>query len=525
MDGLHRGGERRSAIIIVALMLTSMLSMIHIGSMKAAASLDADGDGLPYGLEFYINTLPQDWDSDDDGLPDGWEWKYGLDPLSPNDLNGSTGDPDGDLLSNLNEYLWAIPPGWDDVSTPSVLDNGVWWNGTVPVSDWDEESAMQIIQGNGTDGFDEDPAGNLCTNGFDDDGDGLVDSADPDFDGDVDCATNDDDGDGLVDEDVDGWDTDGDGMDDGWEIAFGLDPTDGTGDDGAYGDPDNDGLLNLWEYVNPGWTTRNGSTFPPTQYFRPGPANGTQTESPCDPVLMLGPGGCQFLTAEVDSITFTDPFSNDTDGDGLNDSREALTLLTDPTAVDTDGDGISDGIEVNGSYGDPPMGSDPRNNNTDGDPFDDGFEDLNLDGDVDPGETDPTRIEDDGDEDGDSIPNYLENITCTQWDLADTDFGGVDDGTEGEIHGTDPCMSVSIVNRTVLSWDSVAVQISLNSTEGVPIGPNWRNPDGMLANYILDDGSRIPFTWGRSIGNDLDQVDPMPPENTIWINDAWSQSR
>ncbi|DAC24220.1 MAG TPA: hypothetical protein D7H76_05165, partial [Candidatus Poseidoniales archaeon] len=139
---------------------------------------------------------------------------------------------------------------------------------------------------------------------------------------------------------------------------------------------------------------------------------------------MLGPGGCEFLTAEVDSITFTDPFSNDTDGDGLNDSREALTLLTDPTAVDTDGDGILDGIEVNGSYGDPPLGSDPRNNNTDGDPFDDGFEDLNLDGDVDPGETDPTRIEDDGDEDGDSIPNYMENITCTQWDVADTDFGG-----------------------------------------------------------------------------------------------------
>ena len=85
--------------------------------------------------------------------------------------------------------------------------------------------------------------GNICTNGFDDDFDGLVDSADSDFDGDADCASNDDDGDGLIDEDVDGWDTDGDGMDDGWEIAFGLDPTDGTGDDGAYGDPDDDGLL------------------------------------------------------------------------------------------------------------------------------------------------------------------------------------------------------------------------------------------------------------------------------------------
>ena len=518
MHGLHRGGERRSAIVIVALMLTSMLSLIHVGSMRAEASLDADGDGLPYGLEFYINTLPQDWDSDDDGLPDGWEWKYGLDPLSPNDLNGSTGDPDGDLLTNLNEYLWSIPPGWDDVSTPAVLDNGVWWNGTVPVSNWDEESAMQIIQGNGTDGFDEDPAGNLCTNGFDDDHDGLVDSADPDFDGDADCSTNDDDGDGLVDEDVDGWDTDGDGMDDGWEIAFGLDPTDGTGDDGAYGDPDDDGLLNLWEYVNPGWTTRNGSTFPPTQYFRPGPVNGTQTESPCDPVLMLGPGGCEFLTAEVDSITFTDPFSNDTDGDGLNDSREALTLLTDPTATDTDGDGILDGVEVNGTYGIPPLGSDPRNNNTDGDPFDDGFEDLNFDGDVDPGETDPTRIEDDGDEDADGIPNYIENITCTQWDVPDTDFGGVDDGTEGEMHGTDPCMSTSVVNRTILSWDSVAIQVSLNSTEGVPNGPNWRTPNGMLASYILDDGSRVPFMWGRIIGSDLDQVNPMPPDNAIWIN-------
>ena len=49
--------------------------------------------------------------------------------------------------------------------------------------------------------------------------------------------------------------------------------------------------------------------------------------------------------------------------DGLNVSREALILLTDPTAVDTDNDGITDGIEVNGSYGSPPLPSDPRNNN------------------------------------------------------------------------------------------------------------------------------------------------------------------
>ena len=52
--------------------------------------------------------------------------------------------------------------------------------------------------------------------------------------------------------------------------------------------------------------------------------------------------------------------------------------MTDPTAEDTDGDGISDGVEVNGSYGNPPQASDPRNNNTDGDQFDDGEEDTNL---------------------------------------------------------------------------------------------------------------------------------------------------
>lgn len=511
--------QRRSAVILVCLMMFSTISVLHIGSMRAAASLDADGDGLAYGLEFYINTQPQDWDSDDDGLPDGWEWKYGLDPLSPNDLNGSTGDPDGDLLTNLNEYLWGIPAGWDDVSTPTVLDNGVWWNGTVPVSNWDEESAMQIIQGNGSDGADEDPAGNICTNGFDDDYDGLVDSADSDFDGDADCASNDDDGDGLIDEDVDGWDTDGDGMDDGWEIAFGLDPTDGTGDDGAYGDPDDDGLLNLWEYINPAWTTRDGTTFPPTQYFQPGPENGTQTETPCNPVLSLGPGGCAFLTAEVDGITFTDPFSNDTDGDGLNDSREALILLTDPTAVDTDNDGIADGIEVNGSYGSPPLASDPRNNNTDGDPFDDGVEDSNFNGNVDPGETDPTRIEDDGDADEDGIPNYIENITCTKWDVPDTDFGGVNDGTEADAHGSDPCVSTSIANLTVLDWDPVAQQVTLNSSEGVPPGPNWRSPDMMLGMYISQDGARTPFKWGRVDGNlTLDLVEPVPPNNTVWIN-------
>ena len=42
----------------------------------------------------------------------------------------------------------------------------------------------------------------------------------------------------------------------------------------------------------------------------------------------------------------TDPFSPDTDGDGLTDHQELYTFFTNPTMVDTDGDGIDDCEEV-----------------------------------------------------------------------------------------------------------------------------------------------------------------------------------
>ena len=189
----------RSALLFTFFLMVSSYSAMQFGIWEALASTDQDGDGLSYGIEFIINTQPEDWDSDNDGLPDGWEWQYGLDPLSASGDNGSNGDPDSDAFSNLNEYLFGIPQGWDVVSTSNVLDNGVWWNGTVPVSNWDEESAMQIIQGAGSDGFDEDPVGNICADTFDNDHDGSVDSNDDDGDGDADCLSDDDDGDGFID--------------------------------------------------------------------------------------------------------------------------------------------------------------------------------------------------------------------------------------------------------------------------------------------------------------------------------------
>ena len=498
------------SLMLTSLMLLSTLASIQYAVVDVQAASDQDGDGLTYGLEYLMNTQPNDPDSDNDGLPDGWEWKYGLDPLSSTGADGAVADPDGDGMSNLQEYLYLQPSGWDNTNTASVLDNGVWWNGTVPVNDWNEENALQFNQpacgDTGSDGTgsiilcDEDPVGNICTNGFDDDKDGFVDSADSDNDGDADCASDDDDGDGVADEDPAGWDTDGDGMPDGWEAANGLNATSPSNADGPNGDPDGDGLNNLLEYVNPTWTTMCGSS----PCFRNGPDGVvTETTSPCDPVQGIGPGGCATFTAEVDGITSTDPQRADTDGDGLNDSYEALTLLTDPTSSDTDSDGISDGVEVNGAYGNPAQASDPRNNNTDGDAFDDGEEDTNFNGVLDAGETDPTRREDSGDEDEDGIQNWEENLTCTLWDVADTDYGGINDGQERNIsHGTDPCDSL-------VDFETNYVQYyTTNSSVEVVDGSGF-NPGGGVGWYNVS-GTWESFAYAAVQNNLLRGVSSGP---------------
>jgi len=523
--------HRQSSITLALLLLLSSLAGLQYASWKALASTDQDGDGLSYGLEFLLNTQPQDWDSDNDELPDGWEWLHGLDPLDGSTLtsNGAQGDPDGDGLSNKDEYQYAMPNNWDSTSTPNELDNGVWWNGTVPTRNWDEESAMQASQGTGTDGSDEDPMGNICADGMDNDRDGAVDAADSDGDGDADCSSDDDDGDGLIDEDPDGYDTDNDGMNDGWEVANNLDPRSPSNQDGASGDPDGDGLVNLFEYVNPSWTTQNQGV----PYYMPGHPSQqrTETESPCNPVLGLGPGGCQSLTAEVDGVTSTNPQSADTDGDGLNDSYEALTLRTDPTASDTDSDGVSDGVEVNGAYGNPPQASDPRDNNTDDDPFDDGDEDIDGDGVVDANETDPTRREDSGDYDGDGIENWEENLTCTLWNIADTDYGGVSDGLERQnLHQTDPCLSTVDFSTNHISYSSLSQTLLVQNVTGFGVGWNdWRpTAPPRQGFYNLSNGSLIPFTYSYTeiVGSEhrIVGVTVPPPGSTTEVlskNGSW----
>ncbi len=127
----------------------------------------------------------------------------------------------------------------------------------------------------------------------------------------------------------------------------------------------------------------------------------------------------------------TNPYNDDTDGDGLRDNDE-ITVGTSPLFADTDGDGLRDGDEVHR------WGSNPLKKDSD----DDGLEDLaetvigsspvradsDSDGLNDSVEqahgTDPLDV----DTDDDGLPDGLETQSSPL--LADTDGDGLPDGKE-----------------------------------------------------------------------------------------------
>lgn len=223
---------------------------------------DTDGDGLNDAEEIRIHhTDPLRPDTDGDGMSDGWEVANGLDPRDPSD---AARDPDGDGLTNLEEFQNNTNPNNADTDGDGLSDSDeIRVHGTNPINP-------------------------------DTDGDALPDGAE------IAAGT-----------DPFNADTDGDGMPDGWEVAHGLNPLDSND---AAQDADGDGLTNLQEYkigTNANATDTDGDGLDDHYEvtYNYGLLNGDpNTYKPY-------PNGGDL-----------NPTSVDTDGDGYSDGEEVANL-------------------------------------------------------------------------------------------------------------------------------------------------------------------------------------------------------
>jgi MYXO-CTERM domain-containing protein len=323
------------------------------------------------------------FDFDSDGLENDREPNMGLDPANPDT------DFDGLCDGNVGLDSGACAFG-EDLDTDGIVDAG--------------ESDPRLPD---TDG-----------GGVDDGTEHLADGSDfrnpDDDDPDRDRLTNLEER--LAATDPRDADTDDDGLLDGEEVAFETDPLNR--------DTDGDLLLDGTE------------------------AGARRPHADTDPARFV---------ADSDPQTHTDPLNPDTDGGGIIDGLEDIdrdgaiggdetdprngsddrlegclsrrdcdgdrlpdtfeqTIGTDPRNRDSDGDGIDDGTEVLRLPALDPLNGDSDEDglcdgSTDVEPVCVGGEDLNLDGFIDQGETDPAE--------------------------GDSDFGGVPDGVEVR-RGTDP---------------------------------------------------------------------------------------
>lgn len=187
----------------------------------------------------------------------------------------------------------------------------------------------------------------------DTDGDGLMDGEEVNV-FKTDPTLTDSDQDGLTDwEEVNTYltdptkeDTDGDLLPDLWEINNLLDPKSSAGLDGGVGDPDEDNVMNLIEYLT--------GTNP--------------NDADTDADGMNDSWEMQYSLSPTDSDG-ENGADGDADEDGLSNLREYQNR-TDPRNADSDGDGLGDLWEVENSL-DPNDGT--GDNGPDGDPDEDGM--------------------------------------------------------------------------------------------------------------------------------------------------------
>ncbi len=369
------------------------------------ASSDPDGDGLSNLEEYTFSSDPCDSDTDSDGMPDDYEASYGLD-LSNNDASS---DEDSDGLTNSQEYSMGTSPVDDDTDGDGFGDGAENTAGTDPLdaSDFPPDGDM--------DGLDDDwEASYSCMDATvndaatDDDGDGYTAAQEYSY-GTNPCSS----------------DTDGDGLPDSWELTYGLNATVSS----ASTDSDSDGLTDSQEYslgTLPNDSDTDGDGMP----------DGYEDSYGLDPLLNDASSDLDsdWLTNFEEYSLGTSPADSDTDSDGLPDDYEVaygLNPTSDDSSDDLDGDGLDNARECL-------LGTTPNVSDTDGDGYSDGVE---VDAGNDP--LDATDYPLIVDSDSDGLPDTWESsYSCM--DAAVSDATTDDDSdlltaSQEYTEGTDPC--------------------------------------------------------------------------------------
>lgn len=99
--------------------LPDLWEQIYFGRTGVNPGADPDGDGLSNFQEYQYHTSPTKEDTDNDGLPDAWEIAHGLDPQ----FNDAGLDYVGNGWSNLQKYLYGLDPVNSDVNGDGLPDN------------------------------------------------------------------------------------------------------------------------------------------------------------------------------------------------------------------------------------------------------------------------------------------------------------------------------------------------------------------------------------------------------------------